>query len=203
VDSVPSGTTGHERSTPLGPAIPMPPGVPIRRPVLLSLGRTTLNTTVLLVVYYLLPLNRPVTWRTAGWFIGGLFLIALLVAAQLRAILRARYPTLRAMEALGTSIPLFLLLFAALYEMISTSDPAAFSETMTRTDTLYFVVTVFATVGFGDITAVSETARVLVTIQMVGDLVLIGLVIRAFLTAVDRGRQRRQHEHSESAGRGG
>ena len=29
---------------------------------------------------------------------------------------------------------------------------------MTRTDALYFVVTVFATVGFGDITPVSETA---------------------------------------------
>lgn len=196
MDRAPSGGTGREPTPALGPVVPVPPGVPIRRPVLLSLGRAVLNLTALLVLFYVLPLNRPVSWRTMGWLVGGLVLIALLVAAQIRAILRARYPGLRAMEALATSIPLFLLVFAAVYEMLDASDPAAFSETLTRTDALYFVVTVFATVGFGDITAVSETARVLVTVQMVGDLVLIGLVIRAFLAAVDRGRRHRQQEHA-------
>ena len=180
----------------------MPPGVPIRRPVLLSLGRAALNATALILLYYALPLDRPVSWRTAGWLIGGLVLVALLVAAQIRAILRARYPGLRAVEALATSIPLFLLVFAAVYEMLDAAAPASFSETLTRTDALYFVVTVFATVGFGDITAVSETARTLVTIQMIGDLVLIGLVVRAFLVAVDQGRHRRQQEHADSVRRG-
>ncbi len=32
-------------------------------------------------------------------------------------------------------------------------DPAAFNETLTRIDSLYFTLTVFATVGFGDIAA--------------------------------------------------
>ena len=65
------------------------------------------------------------------------------------------------------------------------------------------MVTVFATVGFGDISAVSSVARVLVTVQMVGDLVLIGLVLRVFMTAVDRGRRRAaEREETPSAGRG-
>ena len=64
-------------------------------------------------------------------------------------------------------MPLFLLIFAAVYELLSGTDPHAFSETLSRTDSLYFVVTVFATVGFGDITAVSQSARVIVTVQMV------------------------------------
>jgi voltage-gated potassium channel len=198
VDSAPAR---RERPTVLGPALPMPPGVPIRRQVLLSLARTLLTATVLVVLYYLLPLNQPVSWRTVGWLVGGLVLIALLIGGQIRAIVRARYPTLRAMEALATSIPLFLLLFAGLYQMLATSDPASFSQSMTRTDTLYFVVAVFGTVGFGDITAVSETARVLVTVQMIGDLVLIGLVVRAFVAAVERGR-RRQEDPAGSVGRG-
>jgi voltage-gated potassium channel len=50
------------------------------------------------------------------------------------------------------------------------------------------MVTVFATVGFGDITATSQPARLIVTAQMILDLIL-GLGIRVFLGAVQRGRQ--------------
>lgn len=61
---------------------------------------------------------------------------------------------------------------------------------MTRTDALYFTVTVFTTVGFGDITATSQLTRRLVTIQMILDLLIVGLGIRVLLSAVERGRQR-------------
>ena len=37
---------------------------------------------------------------------------------------------------------------------------ANFTHPLTRTDTLYFAVTFFSTVGFGDIAAKSEAARV-------------------------------------------
>ncbi len=75
--------------------------------------------------------------------------------------------------------------------MLSLAQRAAFSEPMSRTDARYFTVTVFATVGFGDISAVSQAARVLVTSQMVADLLLLGFVLRAVLGAVERGRARR------------
>jgi hypothetical protein len=47
--------------------------------------------------------------------------------------------------------------------------------------------------------ALAEAARVLATVQMIGDLVRIGLVIRAFLLAEDRGRHRRQQETDADA----
>jgi hypothetical protein len=50
-------------------------------------------------------------------------------------------------------------------------------------------VTTFSTVGFGDITATSETARVVVTVQMVLDLLVLGLGIRVFIGAVKRARE--------------
>ena len=62
---------------------------------------------------------------------------------------------------------------------------------MTRTDALYFSVTVFSTVGFGDIAAKSETARVVLIVQMLGDLALLGAGARVLLGAVRRGQQRR------------
>jgi len=70
------------------------------------------------------------------------------------------------------------------------SNPASFStHPLTRTDVLYFTVTVFSTVGFGDITAVSQSARLVVTAQMLLDLLALGLVVRAFVGAGQQGRQ--------------
>ena len=166
------------------------PGVPPRRLLVLGAGRTLLATTVVLVAYFVLPLNGGFSRRTVLVLVVGLVAVGLLVAWQVRAILRAYTPALRAMEALALSLPLFLVMFAVVYVLLAGSDPGAFTEPLTRTDSLYFVVTVFATVGFGDIAPVSEVARVLTTVQMVLDLLLIGLVLKVFLAAVDVGRRR-------------
>jgi len=55
-------------------------------------------------------------------------------------------------------------------------------------------VTVFSTVGFGDITAKTETARLVVTGQMIADLVILGLAIKAIVGAVRRGRKRQPQD---------
>jgi len=64
-----------------------------------------------------------------------------------------------------------------------------FSEPLTHTDALYFTVTVFSTVGFGDITAKTETARLVVTAQMIADIVILGLGIKVIVGAVKQSRQ--------------
>jgi len=60
---------------------------------------------------------------------------------------------------------------------------------LTYTDGLYFAVTVFSTVGFGDITAKTEAAPLVVTGQMIGDIVILGLALKITLGAVNRRRQ--------------
>ena len=104
---------------------------------------------------------------------------------------------MRAIEALAATVPLFLLLFAAAYFVMARTSPASFSDPLTRTDALYFTVTIFSTVGFGDITAVSESARLVVTVQMILDLLILGLGIRVFVGAVQRGRQRAQPDSAD------
>ena len=183
-------TDGASSLADAGRGVPLRPPVPPRRLLVLGAGRTLLATTGVLVVYFLLPLDRGFSSRALVGLVLGLIALGLLITWQVRQILRARTPALRAVEALALSLPLFLVLFAAVYVVLSDSDPAAFSEPLDRTDGLYFVVTVFATVGFGDIAPVSEVARALATVQMIGDLLLIGLVLKVFLAAVDRGRRR-------------
>ena len=148
------------------------------------------STTALVVIYYLLPLNRSSTAVAVTMLIIGLVILISLLAYQVRAITRSPFPLLRGVEALATSIPLFLLLFAATYVVMATISASSFSQPLSRTDAIYFTVTVFATVGFGDITAKTEVARLVVTGQMIADLIAIGLGVRVLLSAVQRGRQR-------------
>ena len=147
-----------------------------------------------MVIYYLLPLNHSSTWAAVTILVIGLVLFIGLVAFQVRSIVRSRFPALRAIEALATSIPLFLLLFASVYVVMATISASNFSEPLTHTDALYFTVTVFSTVGFGDITAKSEAARLVVTSQMIADLLIIGLGLRIIVGAVTRSRQQRPED---------
>ena len=106
-----------------------------------------------------------------------------------QSIIRSPHPAVRAIEAVAVTGPLFIILFAATYFLLSQTDAANFSEAgLTRIDAFYFTVTVFATVGFGDITATSQSARVLVTVQMILDLIVLGAVIRVFAGAVQLAR---------------
>ncbi|MFI0960425.1 potassium channel family protein [Streptomyces sp. NPDC021080] len=145
-----------------------------------------------MTAYYLLPLDKTFTPATVITLVGGIVAVALLLSWQIREITRAPRPELRAMEALATSVPLYMLLFAVVYYLMERSAPGSFSETLTRTDALYFTVTVFSTVGFGDITARSETARVLVTGQMAVNVLLIGVAARQLVSAVQQGRHQQQ-----------
>lgn len=157
---------------------------------ILSLGllRSAAVAVVLVALYYLLPLEH--VRNTTATLVVGLLILVGVTAWQLRAIVTNRAPAVRAVEALAMTLPLFLLLFATVYFTMAGADPANFtSHTMTRTDALYFTVTVFATVGFGDITAVSQAARLVVTAQMLLDLLVLGLIVRAFMGAVRLGKR--------------
>ena len=168
-----------------------------RRRVLRALLRAALTSTVLVVLYYTLPLTGKLKASTVVLLLAGLAVFAGVISWQLRAILRSQYPALRAVEARAFAIPLFLLVFSAAYVKLADAQAHAFTESLNRTDALYFTITVFSTVGFGDIAPVATSARVTTMVQMLGDLVVVGLVLRVMLGAVKEGRQRRA---ADSAG---
>ena len=161
-----------------------------RRRLVEALLRASLTSTVLVVLYYKLPFTAVVDASTFLLLAAGLLLFALVIGWQIRAILRSAYPALRAIEALAAAIPLFLLLFAAAYVKLADTTTGSFTEPLDRTDALYFTITVFATVGFGDIAPVTTAARVTTMVQMVVDLLVVGLVLRVMLGAVKQGRER-------------
>jgi voltage-gated potassium channel len=156
--------------------------------------RATGSTVALVAIYYLLPLDHSSTPAAVTMLVIGLVVFIALIAFQVRSIVRSRFPALRAIESLATSVPLYLLLFASVYVVMAAISRGNFGQRLTHTDALYFTVTVFSTVGFGDITAKTETARLVVTGQMIGDLLVIGLGLRVIVGAVGRGRQQRPQD---------
>lgn len=161
-----------------------------RRAMVIAVARSLIVAVALIVAYFLLPLERLATLPFPVIIVSGVVVLAAVTFHQVRAILRAALPAVKAIEAVTLTVPLFLLLFAATYFLMAQADSGNFNLSgLTRGDTLYFTVTVFATVGFGDIVATSHTARSLVTVQMVLDLILLGAVIRVFVEAVRMARR--------------
>lgn len=90
------------------------------------------------------------------------------------------------------TLPLFLLLFAAAYHLLERARPGSFSERLTRTDALYFALSVFSTAGSGGIAPHSQAARTITMFQMAGDLLLVGVAARVVVGAVESGLRRRE-----------
>jgi voltage-gated potassium channel len=165
-----------------------PPGArPSRIRVVLVGLRATLTATFLVTAYFVLPLSPRPDAATLALLTAGLVAIGVLIVWQTRAIVRARHPGLRAVETLALVIPAFLLIFAAGYFLASQARPESFSEPLTRIDALYFTITVFATVGFGDVAPVAQGTRLVVSVQMLADLLVLGLVLQSIVGAARRG----------------
>jgi voltage-gated potassium channel len=173
-----------------------------RRLLALSLLRALLSAIVLVALYYRLPFDEEWRLSSALWIILGLGLFVAVLIWQIWKVLTSRHPGIRAIQALAVTLPLFLLLFATTYFLMSLHGPGTFTqEQLSRTDALYLTVTIFATVGFGDISAVSQAARLVVTTQMLLDLVILGVGINAFVSAARAGKKR-QSSTEEAEGRG-
>ena len=157
-----------------------------------ALIRPVIGGVLLVVLYFVLPLDRSVDAGTAVVFAAGLAAVGLLVVVQTRQIVRSRYPRLRAIGAIAITIPMFLVLFATVYYLLAQNYPRAFTEPLSRVDSLYFTVTVFSTVGFGDIAPKLEAARIVAMVQMIGDLALLGLIGKVLIGAISLGLQRNQ-----------
>ena len=149
--------------------------------------RVTAITVMLLAAYYALPAGDLSGSAALVRLAVGCLVFLAISAWLIYRILKADLPGLRAVEGLAVAVPLFLYLFATLYLSLSHSFAGAFSESLNHTDALYLTITVFATVGFGDITPKTEVARIIVSLQMLLDLVLIGALVRLVVGAAKVG----------------
>ena len=182
---------------------PPEPLRPIWIEIVFSVIRTILGLAFIFWVLSLVPeesdprVSIPVTLLLIGMVIYGLVL-----RWQLKRVVKSKRPGLVAAESLILSAGLFIAIFSAIYVIIEGDHPGSFSEPIDHFTAAYFTLTVLATVGFGDITAVSDTARFIVMMQMALGLGFLAVIIKVFTSAAQRARQahdekRRAREEAE------
>lgn len=178
---------GHGLSTP-GARAPTP--VAEWRWAAGSLIRSLLVSAALATAYFVLPMTRGGVTAVLV-LVAGLALTASLLVWEIRGILRSPHPGIKAVQGLVLVVSVFFVGFATTYFLMGQSNPGTFNQSLSRLDAAYFTVTIFATVGFGDIVAVTEPGRAVTLIQMIADLALIGVVARVVVraVAVAKGRQ--------------
>jgi hypothetical protein len=151
-----------------------------------ALARTGLTIfaalALLLAALYLLPFDHLSSQRSIVRLGAVIALVVAVFLLQVRRISKAELPELRAVEALGIVIGVFLVGFSIIYLSMSRNNPLTFTQPLDPTRALYFTISVFSTVGFGDITPRTDPARLIVSAQMLLDLAIIGIVVRMIFT---------------------
>jgi voltage-gated potassium channel len=169
-----------------------------RRLVAMLAIRTSLSVAMLLLIYTLLPAEATMTTDALVRLVASLVFVALVIALQVHAIRSANYPVLRAIEAAINAIFVFIIVFALFYLGLARSNPANFSEPLNHISAFYFTVTTLATVGFGDISAKSDVARLVVTVQMLLDLAIVAIIVRVF-SSIARASQTRSDDMARTS----
>jgi hypothetical protein len=155
-----------------------------RRVLIKALSRILLLVAAVVVLYFVWPEGgTPDTALEWVAVVVGLAVFIGVFVWEVGEITSAELPATRAVEALAVVATLFVVMVSTLYLIIDGQVEGSFSEPLTRMGALYFTVTVFATVGFGDISPVTDGARAAVTAQMVLNAVFIGLLVKVIFGA--------------------
>jgi len=174
-----------------------------RRVLVVAIGRSLGVVALTLLLYAVVPIEgQNVAFAAILGACVGILAILVVFARQIGRVSRARRPVLAAVEALALVFGMFLCLFALLYVAMSEGDPGAFTQEVDKVAGLYFTMTVLATVGFGDISAVTDSARIMVTVQMVLGMILIGTAFKALGFSARRAVAARHPEGAAGSGGG-
>jgi uncharacterized membrane protein len=157
--------------------------------------------TLMVVVYFVFPWPRHVE---AGSVVRGIvaLLVLCLLAFGLYQQLKRQLDEDRRVDGLFLGIVFVVLVFAFIFYVMS-REPNQIAGLHTKVDGLYFTLSTLTTVGFGDVHAVSQPARVLVIIQLVFNGIFLaaaaGLLTSRIRAAAQARVQRRSHPQGDAA----
>ncbi len=161
------------------------------RSALRRVGEILGVSAIALAVYFVIPFDEGI-----GVLLAGLVVLATITALVPLSIRRAGQvmtsdqPVLVAAQSLFTMLTVMIVSFASVYYVLGTHRPLQMQGIETKIDALYFTITVLSTVGFGDITATGQGARLIVSAHMIVNVVLLTIAIRLLSWAVKQRRDR-------------
>jgi voltage-gated potassium channel len=150
-----------------------------RRPILTFAG--------LILAYYAVPsgvAGDAAFVRGLIFTLAGVVLLAWAITGQVRRQLAGGAEV--ALQSLVTLIELVVVVFAYGFYTLERTRHGEVFGLETKTDALYFTMTTMTTVGYGDIYAAGQVARVLALIQMAFNLVFVGALASILSGAIRR-----------------
>ena len=156
----------------------LPPGASIWKAVL----RVTAVAVGATLVYGFMPFHDDRWWLDAIIGLTAIAAIAPLTMHRVNAVQTSPKPTLVALEALVLLFTMLIFGFSALYLTLNRNGTQFFGME-TRIDAAYFAVSTLSTVGYGDIHATGQAAKLAVIVQIAIDFTLLAISVRVLLAA--------------------
>ena len=156
--------------------------------------RMCLSIAIIVTVYVIVPAEDLASGTPGFGMTLGIVLLLGMIALQLFRTVRDPYPEVRAATSLLVLVTLLVVIFSLTYAALSVANPNSFTEVLDKSNAIYFTVTTLSTTGFGDIAANSPTARWVVTVQMLFDLIALVGLARVFVLAAKTARARRSKD---------
>ncbi|MEV6388736.1 potassium channel family protein [Nocardia xishanensis] len=145
-----------------------------------------------LLFYYGVPIDwdRDVDLpgRILGFaaFLAGVGGLIWLTVRRIERYLRAPLMTGGRVDGILLLLCVVAMFFALFYYRLGVHYPGQFEGLSTRTDALYYTVVTLGTVGYGDVHAIGQAARIATMVQIIFDLIVIGSLLAIVSTGVAR-----------------
>jgi voltage-gated potassium channel len=136
-----------------------------------------------LAVYFVVPVVLDDEDLALRLVFGVLCLLVLAASVIWQVVLHVEDKD-RTVDGLLVALVVAVLVFALAFYRLATANPGQVVGLETRIDALYFTMTMLLTVGFGDIHAEGQAARVLVLIAMVFNVVVIATAVTTLSSRV-------------------
>jgi uncharacterized membrane protein len=135
----------------------------------------------LLVAYYAFPVDLDAhvgaVLLSLAVMIAGLAVLGWMMVMELDRLRRGQDS--RSTVALAMLLGLLVMAFSAAFFLLQRASPGQVSGLDTRTDSLYFTLSMMTTVGYGDVHAEGQVARALVCAVIVFNVVVVASLVRA------------------------
>ncbi len=128
---------------------------------------------LILVTYFVVPVEDQLHPSGLVRTLIALVALSILAAGMIYQLRVHAEDSERRIEGLVLAIVVVVVFFAFGFYLLARHNPDQVAGLHTRVDALYFSMSTLSTIGFGDVHATGQAARVLVMIQIVFDLVFV------------------------------
>ena len=141
---------------------------------------------LVLVLYFLVPVSSDVH---GGPVARGILAVVVLAVLVLGMVQQLRVHVLdgdRRADGLIIAIMVTVAVFALAFYSLELHNPGQVDGLKTRVDALYFTASTMLTIGYGDVHATGQAARVFILVQIVFNAVFVATAVALLTTRVRR-----------------